>query len=67
MTVFVVPSSAGGATTLLQFDEAIPLVFCCKVKSVEGEGQATAAVFVVVWVMVSSGAPALEYLTVTQS
>ena len=50
---------------MLQFNEAMPLVFCCKVKSVAGEGQDTTTVFVAVRVMVSNGTPALEYLIVT--
>jgi hypothetical protein len=65
MTVLVVPLSAGVVTTLLQFKEAMPLVFCCKVKAPAGEGQDTATVFVVVRAMVSNGSPVLEYLIVT--
>ena len=42
---------------MLQFGVAIPLVFCCSVKPVEGDGQETATVFVVVRAMVSSGEP----------
>ena len=65
MTVLVVPLSAGVLTTLLQFNGAMPLAFCCKVNAAAGEGQETATVFVVVRVMVSNGPPALEYLIVT--
>jgi len=64
MTVLVVPSSEGVARTLLQFAVPIPFVFCCRVKPVEGEGQETAMVFVVVRAMVSDGGIALEYLIV---
>ena len=64
MTVRVVPSSEGVATTLLQFTVARPLVFCCNVKPVEGEGQERATVFVVVRATVSDGGIALEYLIV---
>ena len=67
MAVLVVPLSAGVVTTLLQFNEAMPLVFCCNVKPSAGEGQDTATVFVAVRMMVSNGTPALEYLIVTQS
>lgn len=67
MTVLVVPLSAGVVTTLLQFAEAMPLVFCCNVKSDDGEGQDRTAVFVAVRAMVSNGTPALEYLIVTKS
>lgn len=65
MTVLVIPSSAGVATTLLQFNEPMPLVFCCNEKSFAGEGQDTTTVFVVVRVMVRNGMPTLEYLIVT--
>ena len=44
MTVLVVPSSAGPVTTLLQLDDAMPLVFCCNVKSVAAKGQERASV-----------------------
>ena len=40
-------------TTLLQFNEPMPLVFCCKMKAAAGEGQDTTTVFVAVRVMVS--------------
>ena len=49
----VVPSSAGVVTTLLQFNEPMPLVFGCKMKAAAGEGQDTTTVFVAVRVMVS--------------
>src|SRR5262245_37589232 len=42
---------------LLQFTEATLLVFCCNVQPVEGEGQKTATVFVVVRAIESNGAP----------
>ena len=64
MTFLVVPSSKGVVTTLLQFTVAMPLVFCCKVKPGEGEGQERATVFVVVRATVSDGGM-LEYLIVT--
>jgi hypothetical protein len=32
-------------------------MFCCRFQPVEGEGQKTATVFVVVWAMESNGAP----------
>ena len=64
MNVLVVPSSEGVATTLLQFTVAMPLVFCWSVKPVEGDGQDTATVFVVVRATVSDGGIALEYLIV---
>ena len=57
MTVLVAPSSAGAVRTLLQFTELTLLVFCCNTKSVEGDGQNTATVFVVVRAMESNGAP----------
>jgi hypothetical protein len=41
----------------------MPLVFCCNVKPVEGEGQEIATVFVGVRATVSDGGPA-EYLTI---
>ena len=40
------------------------LVFCCKVKPVEGDGQEIATVFVVVRAMLSDGRAVLEYLIV---
>ena len=52
-----VPLSVGVVTTLLQFTEATPFVFCCSVKPVEGDGHETIAVFVAVTVMASNGAP----------
>ena len=64
MTFLVVPSSKGVVTTLLQFTVARPLVFCCKVKPVEGEGQETATLFAVVRATVGDGGMALEYLIV---
>jgi len=54
--------SAGMLRTLLQFTVAMPLLFCCNVKAVQGDGQEMATVFVVVRAMVSDGA--LEYLIV---
>jgi hypothetical protein len=64
MTVLVVPSSVGVVPTGVQFGVATS-VFCCNVKSVEGEGQDTANVFVVVRTIVSNGTLTLEYLIVT--
>ena len=64
MTVLVVPLSEGEVTTLLQFTVAMPLVFCCKVKPVEGDGHERDTVFVVVRATVSDGGMALEYLIV---
>ena len=55
--VLVVPSSVGVETMLLQFTDPMPLVFCCNRKPVEGDGQKTATVFVVVRAMESNGAP----------
>ena len=43
--------------TLLQFTELTLLVFCCRFQPVEGEGQETATVLVVVRKMESNGAP----------
>ena len=63
MTVFIVPSSKGAVRTLLQFTVVMPLVFCCNVKPVEGDGQETATVFVVVRATVSKGRMA-DYLIV---
>ena len=42
---------------MLQFTVAMPLVFSWSVKPVEGDGQDTATVFVVVRRMLNSGAP----------
>jgi len=57
MSVLVVPSSSGAAATLLQFTELTLFVFCCNVQPVEGDGQVTATVFVVVRTMDNNGAP----------
>ena len=57
MSDFVVLSSVIPLVMLLQFTELTLLVFCCNVQPVEGDGQETATVFVVVRVMVSVGAP----------
>ena len=57
MMYLIVPLSVGDVTTLLQFTLATLLVFCCRLKPVEGEGHDTNAVFVVVSVMESNGAP----------
>ena len=55
-------------TTLLQFTDATPFVFTCKLEPVEGEGQNTATVFVVVRAMESNGAPGVcTVATVPQS
>ena len=64
MTVLVVLSSNGAVRTLLQFTVAKPLVFSSNKKPVEGDGQETASVFVVVRATVSDGGIALEYLIV---
>ena len=57
MMYLIVPLSVGEVTTLLQFTVLMPLVFCCKLKPVEGDSQETIAVLVEVMVMASSGTP----------
>src|SRR6185295_16649871 len=56
MMSFVVPLSATVSEGDAQFAVA-RFVFCCRSNPVEGEGQETTTVFVVVRVMVSNGAP----------
>ena len=65
MRVLFVPLSSGTVVTLLQFTVAIPLVFCCKRKSVEGEVQETATVLVVVRRILKAGTGI--YFTVAKS
>jgi len=48
----------GAVRTLLQFTVAMPLVFCCKVKPVEGDGQERATVFVIARAAMSLSFPA---------
>ena len=55
MSVLVEPSSRIPLVKLLQFTDMIPLVFCCNVKPVQGEGQDTATVLVVVSRILSNG------------
>ena len=57
MSVLVVPSSTIPLVTLLQFSELTLLVFCCRFQPVEGDGQETATVLVVVWKTDNQGAP----------
>ncbi len=56
MSVLVGPSSCTPLVTLLQFAELTLLVFCCNVQPVDGDGQETARVLVVVRLIVSAGA-----------
>ncbi len=55
----IVPLSAGHTTTLLQFIVPMPFVFCCGLNPVEGDGQETIAVFVLVMEIASEIAPGL--------
>ena len=64
INVLVVPLSVGRMRTLLQFTAVMPLVFCCNVNPVDGDGQETTTVFVVVRATVSDGGME-EYSTVT--
>src|SRR5208282_149466 len=57
MSVLVEPSSSIVPGALLQLTDAKPLVFCCNVHPVEGEGQESATAFVVVRRMDKRGAP----------
>ena len=55
------------AVTLLQFTELTLLVFCCSVQPVEGDGQETATVLVVVSKMESSRATGVSAATTVPS
>jgi len=57
MMYLIVPLSVGAVGALLQFGLLTLFVFCCKVNPAEGDGQDTIAVFEVVRLIVSSGAP----------
>jgi len=57
MMYLILPLSAGTVGTMLQLVAPMPLVFCCRMNPVEGDGHETIAVFVLVSVMASKGAP----------
>jgi hypothetical protein len=59
MMYLIVPLSVGVVGTLPQFGLATLFVFCCRVNPAEDDGQDTIAVFEVVRLIVSSGAPAV--------